>query len=202
MKKAIIKLTENPNNVAIFHFDDLFTTSLPWAEFRLNSDLLGNNASMINFDKIHLDMEGFPITFIYPKTVIANGTEMSVFDYLYEDLKQHEISTKEFKYKVTNDEDLFAIQIEIHIAYESFFGGRIEIDEEATITYNKEWGVLSMYELDFRTETFSGVEKAEILLEITDEDLKVEVAYGWFTSISVLIIAGLVILRKRKKLSK
>jgi len=199
-----IKFLEDPDNLTIANYEDLFTTNKTWAEFRLNSDLLGDDASQINFDAIKPNINYFPIKFIYPQTILANGTVTSTFDYLYEVYSQHEVSIPQAKYKVTNTDEVFSITTELHVTFIALSGGHAEIDEEATVTYNKEWGVLSSYELKFRLKSGRDVasldvDKAKILLEITDENILVDVSFGWIAGIPVLITFGVITLRRKKR---
>ncbi len=194
-----IKFLKDPDNLTITNYEDLFTTTETWAEFRLNSDLLGNNASLIDFNAIKPNIDYFPIKFIYPQTILANGTVTSTFEYLYEVYLPYEMSIPQAKYKVTNNDEIFSITTEVHVKFSGFFGGNIEIDEEATVTYNKEWGVLSSYELKFRLKSDGDVDEAEILLEITDEDILVAAPFGWIAGIPVLITFGVITLQRKKR---
>ncbi|MCE7747892.1 MAG: hypothetical protein GPJ51_05805 [Candidatus Heimdallarchaeota archaeon] len=194
-----IKFLEDPDNLALVNYEDLFTTNETWAEFRLNSDLLGNDASLIDFNAIQPNIDLFPIQFIYPQTILANGSETNTFEYLYEVYSQYEMSTPQAKYKVTNTDEVFSIATEVHVSFSGLFGGNIDIDEEATVTYNKEWGVLSSYELKFRLKSNGYVDSAEILLEITDEDILVAAPFGWIAGITVLITFGVITLQRKKR---
>ncbi len=194
-----IKFLEDPDSLNLTNYEDLFTTTETWAEFRLNSDLLGNDASLIDFNAIKPNIQYFPITFIYPETILANGSVTSTFDYLYEVYSQYELSVGGAKYKVTNTDEVFSISTEVHVKFSGFFGGTYEIDEEATVTYNKEWGVLSSYELKFRLKSSGETDQAEILLEITDENILVSVPFGWIAGIPVLITFGVITLQRKKR---
>ncbi len=196
-----IKFLEDPDNLVLANYEDLFTTTETWAEFRLNSDLLGDDASLINFNAIKPNIAYFPVRFIYPQTILANGSVTSTFDYLYEVYLPYEMSIPGAKYQITNNDDIFSINTEVHVKYSGFFGGNTEIDEEATVTYNKEWGVLSSYELKFRLKSDADVDEAEILLEVTDENILVAAPFGWIAGIPVLITFGVITLR-RKKINK
>jgi len=194
-----IKFLEDPDNLALANYEELFTTSETWAEFRLNSDLLGDDASQITFDAMKPNIDYFPVNFIYPQTILANGSVTSTFDYLYEVYHQYEGSVSGAKYQITNTDYIFSITMEVHVKYSGFFGGNIEIDEEATVTYNKEWGVLSSYELKFRLKSDADIDEAEILLEITDENILVAAPFGWIAGIPVLITFGVITLRRKKR---
>ncbi|MCE7738135.1 MAG: hypothetical protein KAU62_04355 [Candidatus Heimdallarchaeota archaeon] len=194
-----IKFLVDPDNLNISNYEDLYTTTETWAEFRLNTDLLGDDASQIDFNAIQPNIGYFPINFIYPKTILANGSVTSTFDYLYEVYHQYEGSIPQAKYEITNNEEVFSINTELHVKYSGFFGGNIEIDEEARVTYNKEWGVLSSYELKFRLKSSGETDEAEILLEITDENILVSVPFGWIAGIPVLITFGVITLRRKKR---
>ncbi len=198
-----IKFLEDPDNLTIGDYEDLFTTNETWAEFRLNSDLLGDDASQINFNAIKPNIDYFPIKFIYPQTILANGTVTSTFDHLYEVYSQYEVSIPQAKYKITNNDEVFSITTELHVTFIALSGGNVEIDEEATVTYNKEWGVLSSYELKFRLKSryvaSRDVDKAEILIEITDENILVSAPFEWIAGISVLIMAGFIVIRRKRK---
>ena len=60
------------------------------------------------------------------------------------------------------------------------------------------------YEYSQRTDYFISNYYADILLEITDENIKVEIAlFKWIAGIPVLLIAGVIVIsRKRKQIRK
>ncbi len=189
-----IEFLEDPDNLVLSDYGELFTTNDTWAEFYLNSDLLGDDASLIGFNITETSLSTiFPVKFIYPQTVQVGGAEISTFDLLYDDLSQNEFSSSWGKYKVSNGADAFSVEIKVHMSY-----GEIETDEEAKVTYNKEWGVLSTYELYLRAKNIAGVQEVEILLEITDEDIKIA-PFGWIAGIPVLITLGVITLRRKKR---
>ncbi len=193
-----IKFLEDLDNLAIANYEDLYTTNETWGEFYLNSVLLGDDASLIDFNDIGPFLDYFPVKLIYPQTVQVGGAEISTFDYLYDDLKQHEFSMFGMKYKLTNRAKLFSIEATIH--FKIIVGAEeTEINQEAKVIYNKEWGVLSSFELYLTSVSGSEVEEVEILLEITDEDIKVT-PFGWIAGILVLLIAGVIVIRRKRKL--
>ena len=193
-----IKFLEDPDNLALANYEDLYTTNGTWGEFYLNSVLLGDDASLIDFNDIGPYLDYFPVKFIYPQTVQVGGAEINTFDYLYDDLKQHEFSMFGMKYKLTNRAKLFSIEATIH--FKIIVGAEeTEINQEAKVIYNKEWGVLSSYELSLTSVSGSDVEEVEILLEITDEDIKVT-PFRWIAGIPVLLIAGVIVIRRKRKL--
>ncbi|OLS29531.1 MAG: hypothetical protein HeimAB125_22160 [Candidatus Heimdallarchaeota archaeon AB_125] len=194
-----IKFLEDPDNLLLADYEELYWSMEPWAEFYLNSVLLGNDSGIIFFDLLAPMIENFPVKFIYPQTVQIDGNETSTFDYLYEDLKQFEGSFSGAKYKLTNDDVAFSITSDLHRKFTLFYAS-VVIDKEATVIYNKEWGILSSYEIHYKAKYDDHTETADILLEITDENLRVEVAYEWIAGISVLFIAGVVILRRKKRI--
>ncbi|MCE7738134.1 MAG: hypothetical protein KAU62_04360 [Candidatus Heimdallarchaeota archaeon] len=193
-----IKFLVDPDNLNISNYDDLYTTTETWAEFYLNSVLLGDDASLIAFNDINPYLDYFPVKFIYPQTVQVGGAEISTFDYLYDDLKQYEFSMMGMKYKLTNKAKLFSIEAKIHLIVMVGLE-ETDITQDSKVIYNKEWGVLSSYELHLTRITDSVVEEVEILLEITDEDIKVA-PFGWIAGISVLLIAGVIVIRRKRKL--
>ena len=193
-----IKFIDDPDNVTLTHFDDLFTTTHPWAEFRLNSDYLGDDASEIYFSEITPNIQHFPIVFVYPEEVLSNGTVMNTFDYLYEHLSPYEFDIGGASYKLINNADVFAIETKVKVKIQLFFG-TVDINEQATVIYNKQLGVLSSYELHFTMKGSGDDASADIFLEITDESLRVKVNFEWVAGIYVLFIAGVVILRRRKR---
>ncbi len=196
-----IKFTDDPDNVTLAHYDDLYTTTHPWGEFRLNTVLLTADASEISWNMIqpNVDFDVFPVRFIFPEMVLANGTVMTTFDYLYTDLQQNEMSIPQAKYKITNKGDEFTIQTEVHVKLSGFFPGETyKVDQVTTVTYNKAWGVLSSYELDFKLDEGEEIAKAELLLEITNEDILIA-PFEWIGGIAVLIIAGVINLYRKKR---
>ena len=194
-----INFLEDPDNLVLSDYEELFTTNDTWAEFYLNSDLLGDDASLIGFNKTETNLVlNFPVKFIYPQTVQVGGAEISTFDLLYDDLSQYEFSTSWGKYKVSNGADAFSVELKAHMTFGGPPSVKTEIDEEAKVTYNKEWGVLSTYELYMRIKKGADVQEVEILLEITDEDIKIA-PFGWIASIPVLITFGVITLRRKKR---
>ncbi len=192
-----IKFLEDLDNLALANYEDLYTTTETWAEFYLNSDLLGDDASLIGFNDIDVFQENLPVKFIYPQTVQVGGSEISTFDYLYDELKEFEFSLLGMKYKLTNKAKLFSIEASFHLII-TVGDEESDITQEVKVIYNKEWGVLSSYELYLSRTTNSDVEKVEILLEITDEDIKVT-PFGWIAGIPVLIAFGVITLRRKKR---
>lgn len=194
-----MKFLEDPDNLILADYEELYWSIDPWAEFYLNSELLGNDSCMIFFDLLPPMIQNFPVKFIYPQTVQINGSEISTFDYLYEDLKQYEQSISGAKYKLSNDENSFSITSTVHRKFTIFFES-VVIDKDATVIYNKEWGVLSSYELHYKAKYEDSTETADILLEITDENIRVEVApFEWMAGISVLFVAGVIVIRRKRK---
>ncbi|MCE7747890.1 MAG: hypothetical protein GPJ51_05795 [Candidatus Heimdallarchaeota archaeon] len=195
-----IKFLKDPNNLSLSNYEELYWSVEPWAEFYLNSELLGNDSCMIFFDLLPPKIQNFPVKFIYPQTVQVDGSETSTFDHLYEDLKQYEQSISGAKYELSNDEDSFSITSTIHKKF-TLFSVSVVIDEDATVIYNKEWGVLSSYELHYKAKYEDRTETADILLEITDEDIRVEIApFKWIAGIPVLLIAGVIVISRKRKL--
>ncbi|MCE7747891.1 MAG: hypothetical protein GPJ51_05800 [Candidatus Heimdallarchaeota archaeon] len=193
-----IKFLEDLDNLTLANYEDLYTTNETWGEFYLNSVLLGDDASLIGFNEIDPFLDYFPVKFIYPQTVQVGGAEISTFDYLYDELKQYEYSMMGMKYKLTNRVKLFSIESTIHFII-TVGSEETDINQEAKVIYNKEWGVLSSYELHLTSVSGSVVEEVEILLEITDEDIKVT-PFGWIAGIPVLLIAGVIVIRRKRKL--
>ena len=193
-----IKFLEDLDNLTLANYEDLYTTNETWGEFYLNSVLLGDDASLIGFNELDPFLDYFPVKFIYPQTVQVGGAKISTFDYLYDDLKQYEYSMMGMKYKLTNRVKLFSIESTIQFII--IVGSEeTSINQEAKVIYNKEWGVLSSYELHLTSVSGSVVEEVEILLEITDEDIKVT-PFGWIAGIPVLLIAGVIVIRRKRKL--
>lgn len=193
-----IKFLEDLDNLALDNYDDLYTTTETWAEFYLNSVLLGDDASLIGFNDIDVFLDYFPVKFIYPRTVQVGGAEISTFDYLYDELKEYEFSLFGMKYKLTNTAKLFSIEAKYHLII-TVGGEESDITQEVKVIYNKEWGVLSSYELKFRLKSDADIDEAEILLEITDENILVAAPFGWIAGIPVLITFGVITLRRKKR---
>lgn len=186
-----IILLDDLDNLNLTSFEELFNTTEIWGEFYLNTKLLGDNASLLDFDDLQPFITEFPVKLIYPVAIQVGGETINTFDNLYDDLKPIEQSG----YKLTNNDDAFGIEIKAK-ARVDFGSGWHDTSVMGHVIYNKEWGLLSSYYIHHTWDE----EEIEMLLELTDENLQVELAYEWFISVPVLIIVGLVILRRKKKI--
>ena len=165
----------------------------------MNTDNLGTDASAINFADLQPPIDEFPVRLIYPLTLQIGGSEIGMFDYLYDQLKPNEGSVAGAKYKLTNNAEAFAVELSANIKINLGFG-TIKTEIESRVIYNKQWGILSSYYHHLKIDYGTEVNEIELLFEITDDTLKVEVAYEWVSGLFVLFIAGVVFLRRKKRI--
>jgi hypothetical protein len=66
------------------------------------------------------------------------------------------------------------------------------------IVYNKEWGVLSKYDLTESVKFGGETVKIRILYEINNQDIKVA-PFSWVVGIFAIFVTGVIFLRRRKK---
>ena len=184
-------LLEDLDNLNLTSYEELFITTETWGNFYVNTKSLGDSANLLDFDDLQPPITEFPVKLIYPVTIQIGGETINTFDNLYDELKIFETSG----YKLTNNNDAFGIEIKAKGRVNYGFGWH-DYSIKGHVIYNKEWGILSSYYLYQAWDN----EEIEMLLEVTEEDLRVELNYEWFMTIPVLIIVGLVMVRKKRKI--
>jgi hypothetical protein len=189
-----IVLEEDLNTLELDYFSELYYTHLEWGEFFLNGLSLGKDP----FDIFWFGPDtsvGVVITApIIPTTVeVASGTK-SYFDYMEEEFAAFSENETE-GITLKNTASKFSMKMEVHASMTIFFN--MKLDYVLEVVYNKDWGVLSKYELHEKVTVAGDTEEVEILYETESSDIKVP--YNWTFGFVALFVTGVVVLVRRKK---
>ncbi|NPD88379.1 MAG: hypothetical protein HGN29_06630 [Asgard group archaeon] len=191
-----VKILQNLNNLNLDNSRSLYSTDLQWGEFFLNSASLGKNPSEINWYGPAIEIGMIINVPIIPTTLQLSTGEKNYFDYLEEYFEA--LSEEESEgFSVKNAANSFSMKLKMKGDFSIF--ANVQFESELETTYNKEWGVLSRYELNEKITKAEETIQAKIVYEI--ENSEIQVPYSWIYSFVAIFIAGIAVLSKRKKVS-
>ena len=192
-----IVITADPNTLSITDYSDIFSIlNQTWAEYYINDVLIGTNDVVLFSGAIYT--MGFILPYILPTTLeFATGLK-NTFEYLNEELEVNETSSSTFKYDVKLDDNNLIIKEEMHVHYESLFGGSSDADSNLEYVYDINWGILSKLDIEVSSSSSSDDTSAHWVIESTVEGVIIPAPFNWFYGMIGILILGLAYVAKRK----
>jgi hypothetical protein len=190
-----IVLSQNLNDLSLLSMGELYYTTQPWGEFFLNGVSLGTNAAALIWTTFYGTSGFLMSSHIIPVTVELATGNMSYFDYLEDDFLG--LSEEESEgITIKNTADAFIMKYNFRASITFLITMSVKMNLE--IVYNKEWGVLSKYDLTESVKFGGESAKIRMLYEINNEEIKVA-PFSWIVGFISIFVTGAVILRRRKK---
>ncbi|MHA1186980.1 MAG: hypothetical protein ACTSSK_08935 [Candidatus Heimdallarchaeota archaeon] len=193
-----IKITKDPNDLTISNYTELFTTSETWAEFYLNNQLLGDDASQLNLTTNLASNQYVDWTLLLPTILFVDSSNVSTFQH-YFDVNQPRVfddSSKSFELTLTDN--LLFIRFERHESGMLFFyENKCYWDDIYEASYNLEWGFLDKLELYSKFKSGRTVLLYELVLlnELSTQRASIE----WFSGMVAFLLFGLIVIYRRRR---
>ncbi|NHJ48178.1 MAG: hypothetical protein FK733_10365 [Asgard group archaeon] len=191
-------ITVDPDELTLSDNLDLHFTDQEWAEFYLNDDYLGNDASELNFFIIPFTSSYWLWAYLLPTELEFATGNQSTFEYLYDESEPMEFKNDSGLFDVTLTDDLFTMQWELHASGVLIFvGGTYKLDQVLEISYNIEWGYLDRIKI-YEMYKYSGEkEVAEIVLLNSRSTQRVPIK--WTVGFYALLILGAIAVYRRRR---
>ena len=190
-----VKLLQNINSLTLNNFSSLYMTESQWGEFFLNDVSLGKNPAALNWYGPALDLGMLINVPIIPTTLQLSTGEKNYFDYMEEMFEAMPEDESE-GFSVKNGANSFTMRFKLKGTTGGIFGS-MSFESDFETVYNKEWGVLSRYELYDKISVSGETVEAKIVYEI--ENSEIQVPFNWMYSFIAIFITGAIVLVKRKK---
>ncbi len=193
-----IKIINDPDDLTIANYTELFTTSETWAEFYLNDVLLGDDASQLNLSTNLASNEYFDWTLLLPTILYVDSSNVSAFQHYYDVNQPLEFDDSTEQYDVTLTDNLLVMRYERHDSGILFFyEHKVYWDDIYEASYNIEWGFLDKLELysKFKTGTTTKLYHLVLLNELSNQKASI----AWFSGMIAFLLLGVVAIYKRKK---
>ncbi len=191
-----IVLSKDPDELNSTGLSGIFDTSDTWAEFFINDESIGEDATELFVSRGFSPQSGPEIIFIYilPTHFTADKAHRIIQEHLYEGYENWNLSNDTYLFEVSIDRTKFYMKY--YIKYENNI---TDFSQELSmeVAYNIEWGVLSKMETLIKTESTLGNSSAHIVLE--SDNWSVRVSYDWVIGIISMLISCLVVLSIRKR---
>jgi len=190
-----IVLLQDLDDLNLDYMDELYYTTQQWGEYFLNDVSLGKNATDLYWTTFYGTSGFLMSSHIVPVTVqLATGSK-NYFDYLAEDFET--LSENETEgITIKNTDDAFIMKYKFHVKITFLIS--MTVDMSLEIAYNKEWGVLTRYDLTESVKIMGESAKIRMLYEINNEEIQVA-PFSWIFSFVAIFVTGVVMLRRRKK---
>ena len=193
-----IKITNDPDDLTIANYTELFTTSETWAEFYLNDELLGDDASQLNLSTNLASNQYIDWTLLLPTILYVESSNVSTFQHYYDVNQPLEFDDSTEEYEVTLTDNLLIMKYERHDSGILFFyEHKCYWDDIYEASYNIEWGYLDKLELysKFRTGSTTNLYHLVLLNELSTQKASIV----WFSGMVAFLLFGLVAIYRRRK---
>ncbi len=193
-----IKITNDPDDIPIANYTELFTTSETWAEFYLNDELLGDDASQLNLSTNLASNQYIDWTLLLPTILYVESSNVSTFQHYYDVNQPLEFDNSTESYDVTLTDNLLIMKYERHDSGILFFyEHKVYWDDIYEASYNIEWGYLDKLELysKFRTGSTTKLYHLILLNELSTQKASIV----WFSGMVAFLLFGLVAIYRRRQ---
>jgi hypothetical protein len=192
------EITVDPDDLTLSDIVDLHFTGQEWADFYLNDDYLGDNASDLNFFITPFESSLVYWAYLLPTELeFATGND-STFDYLYDMAEPLQYDNDSGSYEVDMTNDLLNINWEYHMEGMLFFiQDPIKVDRIVEVSYNLDWGYLDRLKVYESVKIGRDKEVVELVLLNSRSTQKVPI--NWTTGLFALFFIGLIAVYIRRR---
>ena len=191
-------ITEDPDNLVLSSFLELYTTDGDWADAYLNDQALGDDLSALrlNFTE-NKRVEGLDLL-IMPTTLVVDNDSYDTFDYLYDLYEPLQFDNESGYLKVSMTDDLIFLEWRYYDEYALFFLPGVSKEEYIIeASYNLETGVLDKLVAEFSSTMAGSKASYKLILLNTESTQRAAINLVPYILLSAMII--MVITRKRGK---
>ena len=205
-----IKLLKDPDEVVQNDYTELFSTHEAWAEFYINNQLVGTDATYFN-DVIGGTELTSPIlvTWIFPTVFIYSDGNRSSFQVLYdafEPIQTHLETTTTgveltFDYSVSLSDKTFEMLIQLDTTFD-LLGQTVSVKLSLHVMYDINYGIMILYHLKSETSTTDTKDNGELRIESTTPGAvkpPSEAPFELFYAVLALTVLSISVMALKKK---
>jgi len=200
-KNDIIKLviTDDPDDLSLTSFWELFYTDVEWADAYLNDQSLGNDISKLELNfttNNYFDAISF---LIMPVTLNIDAVSEDTFDYFYDLMEPEQYNNDSGYLQVSKNDELLFLGWKYYDRYPLLFLPGFYTEEYIVeSSYKMETGVLDKITVDSKLEISDSLMEFELTLLNSESTQRAIV--GWIPySIALAVIPVIIQTRRRRK---